>query len=165
MRKGEKTETAEVNLAIRDKNVFLSYVQGDKLPPYRAAPVRDNDYLQNAQYEYLMRGDSISFGVLWSKFRTLCYKAIYAQIKRRGMRMTREDIDDAAECAAEYVMRRYSKWQRKGKEYVIYNFIESARFAVMHALWSGGERDIYSEVCSRIAGKRLEEVDTKDIVL
>lgn len=137
---------------------FYFDVLGEVPYEYIEHPQCDNDVLLNAQYEYIVRGDRTAFSVLWVKFRTLCYKAIYKAIRARQLHcFTKEDIDDMAECAAEYVMRRYSKYRLKyGKEYVIRNFIKGAHDAAMHALWSPSVRDKYSELCNKAEGKSID---------
>lgn len=139
--------------AVRDKNRYLSALRVLEAYPYKPSPVTENDALVNAQYEYLMRGDRLSFGVLWSKFRTMCYKMINTILMRKHKCIGRDNEEDAIECAAEYVMKRYSKWRRVyGREYVIRDFTQQAKFAAMHALWSTSERDMFAEMCNSLEG-------------
>lgn len=125
---------------------------------YITEPKCDNDILLNAQYEYIVKKDKLAFSVLWVKFRTLCYKALYKILYEKHIHLSQEDIDDAAEDAAEYTMRRYEKQRRLGgKDYIIHNFPSAARFSVMHALWSPSARDRFSDICDKAAGLTIKD--------
>lgn len=115
-----------------------------RLPRF-AHPSNDNERLLNLQAEWLEDGDADARELLWTESRRIAVRCVMGMYVRRGIRYTRDDVDDRASDALLYVFRRYDNpnvrlkdttyRRRYGWNYcVLNNFVSVIRQGVRHAV-------------------------------
>lgn len=126
----------------------------------------DNERCQFYQRRYLEdRADSASFASLWELFTLLCLKAVRKERRDRGFFLDAGEARYRADIACEYTLRRYDRlWIERGEVYVVRNFIAEAYHGARHALYDGGENDLYLSACMELSGKPVEEISRRGLV-
>lgn len=110
-------------------------------------PINDNAILWNAQVDYLQKKDKQAELLLWTKFPLLCLKQIKKQCKTCGIYLNAYELEYKSLVASDYVLRRYKRYEQKGKVYIITNFIASAYWGCKYALYNKAENDFFLDSC------------------
>ena len=115
-----------------------------RLPRFKS-PSSDNERLLNLQAMWLEDGDEKARIALWEEARRIAERCVMGMYGSRGIRYTRDDVDDKASEALVYVFRRYDNpnvrlgattyRRRYGWNYcVLNNFVSVIRQGVRHAV-------------------------------
>ena len=78
-----------------------------KILPRYASPSTDNERLLTLQARWLEDGDPGAEAMLWEAVRGIAGRCVRGIVKRRGLHMGQEEIEDRTGDAVLYVMRRY----------------------------------------------------------
>lgn len=108
-------------------------------------PSNDNEWLLTLQAMWLEDGDGEARIALWEESRRIAERCVMGMYASRGIKYTRDDVDDRASDAMLYVFRRYDnpsvRWRKTtyrrkfGWNYcVLSNFVSVIRQGVRHAV-------------------------------
>lgn len=108
-------------------------------------PSNDNEWLLTLQAMWLEDGDVEARIALWEESRRIAERCVMGMYASRGIKYTRDDVDDRASDALLYVFRRYDnpcvRWRgttylrKYGWNYcVLSNFVSVIRQGVRHAV-------------------------------
>ena len=127
------------------------------------SPSCDNEALLNLQYRYIVLGDRTAWAELWERSLGIAGKLITKERKEKGFYLSSSDYEDKRIEAVEYVLRRYAKRYRGGRQWhVSSSFISALYGGVRHALYYDSQR----KKESGNAGLRIDYVgDFFDVAL
>ena len=148
-----------------------------RLPRYDN-PSGDNELMLTLQARWLEDGDTSAESELSTEARKMAERCVMGLYKARGIKYTREDVDDRASSALLYVMRRYRNpsvkcrtkngWKTTYKKAygwnycVLKDFVSVIRQGVRHAVdWRSKSEQImdyvdYETLAALVAGVQEE---------
>lgn len=143
-------------------NYFLDFSENE-LPTIPKGNINgtDNEKCCYFQYEYLINNNEKCFVNLWKLFTLLCKRAVKKEVRLKRFFLDNEEVQYKADIACEYTLRRYRSYKQEGKTYFITNFITAAYSAVMHALYSEDENDLFLSLCKELDGKPTKEAEKR----
>ena len=93
-------------------------------------PKNDNERLLNYQYEWLVHQDAKAWEGLWILSRQIARRMILTLAKKKGFSMDPLTLEDKADDAIIYILRRYQRgW------YVRKAYHKAIKEGVIHAIW------------------------------
>lgn len=93
-------------------------------------PKNDNEKLLNYQYEWLVHKDAKAWEALWILSRQIARRMILTLAKKKGFVMDPLTLEDKADDAIIYILRRYQRgW------YVRKAYHKAIKEGVIHAIW------------------------------
>lgn len=93
-------------------------------------PKNDNEKLLNYQYEWLVHKDAKAWEGLWILSRQIARRMILTLAKKKGFVMDPLTLEDKADDAIIYILRRYQRgW------YVRKAYHKAIKEGVIHAIW------------------------------
>ena len=121
----------------------------------------DNDILWNYQVDWLTSKSEKAHSMMWMQSITICKKMIRKEMKQKKFYLSREDIEDKAYEAVEYVFRQYDRHF----SFIIKKFVGALYFGVTHSLYyqTLGERCFSDAVklMNNTKGMTIEEAFLK----
>ncbi len=128
-------------------------------------PRNDNEVLFNLQYDYLINHNEAAFWQMWELTAKVARRLAIKKIKARGLSFAPDEVENLAADTCEYLLRRFKKKYKSGKQYRIKdNFIIAIKDSLRHALDYQNEIDgrtdyiDYSDLC------RFQTTDNYDFL-